>query len=232
MPNQIQQFFNKSLAINLRATDQTGKVWFVAKDVADALGYVNPSMAYVHCKSLNSLTSLELRDLNKINNLHPSTKWINESDFYRLSFRSDKPVANLLADWVADDVLPSIRKTGSYGLPSTVARDDYNAIVAENNALKTEQTGLYKMVIGLQGQLLALPKPNVLKTGRYSPDEDAIIVEKRAQGCGARTIARFLNRTQDSVAHRFRYVESRKDDEHQSANADIFMAEYWQKEGV
>lgn len=47
--------------------------------------------------------------------------FVNEQNLYRVIMRSDKPNAELFQDWVCGDVLPSIRKTGSYGLPKTFA---------------------------------------------------------------------------------------------------------------
>lgn len=47
--------------------------------------------------------------------------FINEQNLYRLIMRSDKPIAEPFQDWVCGDVLPSIRKTGKYGLPQTFA---------------------------------------------------------------------------------------------------------------
>lgn len=109
-------------------------------------------------------------------------------------------------------------------LSPTVPLEKYNNLLGDYVNLQTKH-------IGLQDQLLSLPKPNVLKTGRYSPDEDAIILEKRAQGCGARTLGRILNRTQDSVAHRLRYLNLKIPPLiwPTGENADIFRAESWQK---
>ena len=86
-------------------------VWFVAKDLADALEYASQDKAYQFCKNVNNA---ETALLNKINNLPPAAKWIPESDMYRLVMKSTKPEAEKFQDWVCEDVLPSIRKTGSY----------------------------------------------------------------------------------------------------------------------
>ena len=40
--------------------------------------------------------------------------FINESAMYKLAFRSNKPEADRFVNWIAGDVLPSIRRTGSY----------------------------------------------------------------------------------------------------------------------
>lgn len=107
--NQIQQFINKSLGVSITATDRDGTIWFLAKNIADALGYNQTQKALDHCRQ-----SSILDDLNKINILHPMSKWIPESDLYRLVMKSTLPKAELLQDWVCGEVIPSIRKTGSY----------------------------------------------------------------------------------------------------------------------
>ena len=50
-----------------------------------------------------------------------SLNYINEPNLYRLIFRSNKPQAQAFADWVYSEVLPQIRKTGAYGVPTETA---------------------------------------------------------------------------------------------------------------
>ena len=47
--------------------------------------------------------------------------FINESNLYRCIFQSRKPNAEAFQDWIFEEVIPSIRKTGSYGTPRTFA---------------------------------------------------------------------------------------------------------------
>jgi hypothetical protein len=57
--------------------------------------------------------------------------FINEPNLYRLIFRSNKPQAQAFADWVYSEVLPSIRRTGGYGVPAVcegLSEDDRKAI--------------------------------------------------------------------------------------------------------
>lgn len=93
----------------LAATNDVGDPMFVAKNVAEVLGYDQTANALKHCKH-----SSNLDEFNKINGLHPATKWIPESDVYRLIMRSNMPNAERFQDWVTEEVLPSIRKTGAY----------------------------------------------------------------------------------------------------------------------
>jgi prophage antirepressor-like protein len=75
------------------------------------LEYASQDKAYQLCKNINNA---ETALLNKINNLPPATKWIPESDVYRLIMRSNKAEAEKFQDWVVEKVLPTIRKTGGY----------------------------------------------------------------------------------------------------------------------
>lgn len=85
------------------------EVWFVANDVARTLGYINPSKATNdHCKK--SLKSWGNDSLGRPQEF----KVIPESDVYRLIFRSKLPEAEKFEDWVTNEVLPTIRKTGTY----------------------------------------------------------------------------------------------------------------------
>lgn len=51
--------------------------------------------------------------------------FVNEPNLYRVIFRSNKPEAKQFQDWVFNEVLPTIRKTGSYSLPKPVEKRDY-----------------------------------------------------------------------------------------------------------
>lgn len=90
-----------------------GAPWLIAKDVAEILGYDQTANAIKLCKRASCLD-----ELNKINGLPPATKWIPESDVYRLVMRSTLPAAEQFQDWVVEEVLPSIRKTGKYEAPA------------------------------------------------------------------------------------------------------------------
>lgn len=95
----------------LAVANEHGNPMFVAKNISDVLGYSETNNALKLCKH-----PANLADLNKINGLHPATKWIPESDVYRLIMRSNMPNAERFQDWVTEEVLPSIRKTGAYAM--------------------------------------------------------------------------------------------------------------------
>lgn len=103
------QIFNFQSNSVRTAVDNNGEIWFVAKDIAETLGYTRTSDMLEHCKQCGVLPQL-----NQINNLAPATKWIPESDAYRATMRSHLPTAEPFQDWLAEDVVPTIRKTGGY----------------------------------------------------------------------------------------------------------------------
>lgn len=110
------QIFNNSEFGEVRTIEIDGKPYFVANDVARALGYSNPSKATNdHCKNA------VMRRGNDSLGREQEFKFIPEGDIYRLIVRSNLPSAERFEKWVFDEVLPQIRKTGGYQMPQTYA---------------------------------------------------------------------------------------------------------------
>lgn len=100
-----------------------GKPLFLANDIAKALGYSNPRKALSdHCKGVTK------RDTPTSSGIQ-SVSFIPESDVFRLVMRSKLPQAELFQDWVCEEVLPSIRKTGGY--IQTTVEDSPESIMAK-----------------------------------------------------------------------------------------------------
>lgn len=113
MPNIIPFNFDNT---NVRVIERDGEPWFVAKDVADLLGYANARDAVSkHCKAADTVA---LRDGNTRGN--PNMTIIPERDLYRLVMRSKLPSAERFEEWVVAEVLPAIRKTGGYNAAATM----------------------------------------------------------------------------------------------------------------
>lgn len=107
------QIFNSEEFGNIRTAEIDGKPYFVGTDVAKALGYNNPRDAVSrHCKGVVK------RDTPTSSGIQ-SMSYINEGDLYRLIMKSKLPSAEKFESWVMDEVLPTIRKTGSYQKPLT-----------------------------------------------------------------------------------------------------------------
>lgn len=111
--NELQIFNNPEFG-QVRAAEVNGEPWLVGKDVAEILGYSNPSEALQdHVDTEDKLNSKTLSSFEL--NLGQRGGWlINESGVYSLVFSSKLPDAKRFKRWVTHDVLPSIRKTGGY----------------------------------------------------------------------------------------------------------------------
>ncbi|EKP8879419.1 hypothetical protein P4K02_000662 [Salmonella enterica] len=116
MNSEITHFyFEKSADVRVQVIDS--EPWFCLKDVCEILSV--------------DRTSRLLRDLDKkgLADCHTLTiggkqrlTFINEPNLYRVIFRSNKPEARQFQDWVFNDVLPAIRKTGRYQHPVATPR--------------------------------------------------------------------------------------------------------------
>lgn len=105
----VQQFTSPTQS-NLRTTtDDAGEVWFVAQDVCRSLGLNNTAKALARLDA-NSKGSTSIHTLGG----RQRVSTVNEAGLYALAMRSDKPEARAMQTWVTRDVLPAIRKTGSY----------------------------------------------------------------------------------------------------------------------
>ena len=94
--------------------DDSGEPWWVAKDVCDVLNIEN-------CRdAVGRLDGDEKNTVGISDGIHrgnPNVNVINEPGLYTLIIRSNKPEAKRFKRWITHEVLPSIRKTGSYSAP-------------------------------------------------------------------------------------------------------------------
>lgn len=111
--NELRIFNNADFG-DIRTVEQDGGIWFVGKDVAEALGYSNPSNAVIsHVDDEDKLrTQIKYAGQNR------EVSIINESGLYSLVLSSKLPSAKAFKRWITSEVIPSIRKTGSYNKPS------------------------------------------------------------------------------------------------------------------
>lgn len=111
MPNEIQVFNNPDFG-EVRTTVIDREPWFVGKDVAVALGYGDTAQAVRKHVDAEDKGVVEMTTPGGKQNL----TIINESGLYSLVLSSKLPAAKKFKRWVTAEVLPSIRKTGSYAV--------------------------------------------------------------------------------------------------------------------
>ena len=189
MSTQLTPFEFQSRQLRVQA-DEQGNPWFLAKDVCDILGYVNSRDAVKkHCKE----GGVANRYIPELSNTYT---FITEGNLYRLIIKSNKPEAGPFEAWVCDEVLPTIRKTGGY-----------HADPAMTAVPTARYIALLEAKVEL-AELKARPSAQPGRNRRYTPEEDAFIRARLAEGWGARRTARPLGRSMDSVAHRIRRLRA------------------------
>lgn len=128
--------------------------YFVANDIARSLGYKNPSDATnKYCK--RSIKTWGSDSLGR----QQEFKVIPESDMYRLIIKSNLPQAERFEEWVMEEVLPNIRKYGSYSLPT----DPMEVLKLMFQATEEIQAD----VQGVKGRVIELEKNQSIKPGDY-----------------------------------------------------------------
>ena len=119
--NELRIFNNPEFG-SVRTAMIEGEIHFAGTDVAKALGYSIPSKAVqTHCHNVlkwkvGVKTGVKSDGTDAIQQVE--MLFIPESDLYRLIMRSQLPNAERFSDWVCEEVLPSIRKNGSYSVKS------------------------------------------------------------------------------------------------------------------
>lgn len=139
---------NKAVALNefdfngnavRTITDEHSEVWFVAKDVADILGYAETS----------NMTERLDEDEKKKHTLQNGRNYtnqtlINESGLYNAVMGSQKAEAKHFKKWVTSEVLPSIRKTGGYNMVPQTYADALRQLADQAEAAERAQMMLEK----------------------------------------------------------------------------------------
>lgn len=172
--NELQLFNNPEFGA-IRAIEVNGEPWFVGRDVAQALGYKEPT------KAAREKVDPEDRGVSKIDTPSGEQEMtiINESGLYSLVLSSKLPGAKKFKRWVTSEVLPTIRKTGGYQLPKDFpsalraladATEKLLAVETENEAnrpkvLFADAVSTAKTSI-LVGELAKLLKQNGVDIGQ------------------------------------------------------------------
>ena len=135
------KIFEKEEFGKIRTAGTCEEPLFCLADVCRVLEIGNVSDVKNRLKQ-DGVVLIEVTDaLGRLQN----TYFVKEQNLYRVIMRSDKPNAEAFQDWVCGEVLPSIRKTGSYGLPKTfaealrLAADQQERIEAQDRIIR-EQT--------------------------------------------------------------------------------------------
>lgn len=136
MKNELKIFEGHEVEV----VEFEGHVLFNPKDVAECLEIadVKSSIRNFNDKQIIKLTNSKVQSMHFRKLHNTGENFLTESGVYKLVFKSHKPNAEAFTDWIADEVLPSLRQTGSYEMPKNdkSAKKRTESLASVNNAIK------------------------------------------------------------------------------------------------
>lgn len=147
------QIFNSEEFGQIRTVLIDNEPYFVGKDVAEALGYSNTRDALIKHVDAEDKADVAFHDGSQRRNM----VGINESGLYALVFGSKLESAKKFKHWVTSEVLPALRKTGSYEMPKKeMPVSHIERLASVNNAAKILTSLLEKAGCNSKIQLLTV----------------------------------------------------------------------------
>lgn len=152
--SELQIFKNAEFG-SVRTLTINDEPYFVGKDVAEILGYTNPSKALAdHVDEDDKLNNESLSSLGQRGG------WIiNESGLYSLILSSKLPNAKKFKRWVTSEVLPAIRRHGIYAIDEVLNNPDMLIAALTELKAEREKTKLLTETVAVQKQQISEMKP-------------------------------------------------------------------------
>lgn len=147
MSSDLQLFNNSDLG-SVRVVMRDNEPWFVAKDVARCIEYdlssVNKMCNLCREKDKHVASASDFNSDNLSESGNARITLISESGLYRILAKCNLPKCEPFESWVFDDVLPSIRKTGSYSIATQISETDTLMLQAFHCEDPLEYAGIMK----------------------------------------------------------------------------------------
>lgn len=151
--NDLTVFQNPEFG-ELRTVEQNGEIWFCLADICRPLGI----------RACDCRTRLKVDGTDSIVTVDRAGRkatmtFVNEGNLYRAIFQSRKPEADRFTDWVTEEVLPSIRKTGRYEVqpkPMTMAEN----VAAQAQLLVEQEQRIARIEERVETALTAIARPS------------------------------------------------------------------------
>lgn len=148
--NDLTVFQNPEFG-ELRTSEQNGETWFCLADVCRPLGlrawHVRERLKSEGIVTIDTPTNSGVQGM----------LYVTEGNLYRAIFQSRKPEAERFTDWVTEEVLPSIRKTGRYeNRPMTVAEN----LAAQAQLLVEQEKRIERIEQRVETALTAIARPS------------------------------------------------------------------------
>ncbi|MCI8284256.1 MAG: toxin Bro [Firmicutes bacterium] len=163
MMNEIKIFENSEFG-QIRIIEKDGEPWFIGKEIAEILGYSNTRDALALHVDIEDKNTVAFSDGKRGN---PNQTIINESGLYSLILSSKLPNAKKFKRWVTSEVLPLLRKNGSYDMKKSKTSEEKS---------KLAEARLMNAKTRMSNQFLKLANVNTL-----SKEYKNILVAKAAE---------------------------------------------------
>lgn len=148
--NELTVFQNPEFG-EFRTAEVNGETWFCLLDACRPLGLRSTDVK-------NRLREDKVVTINHVNSIGKTQKmlFIDEGNLYRAIFQSHKPEAERFMDWVTEEVLPAIRKTGSYqAKPMSIAEN----LAAQAQLLVEQEKRIARIEQRVDHALTAIARP-------------------------------------------------------------------------
>ena len=194
MKTEIQIFKNEQFGEIRTMVDEKGEPWFVGKDVARRLGYINHRKALRdHVDEEDRKDGVTIRD--SIGRDQEVT-FINESGLYSLVLSSKLPQAKAFKRWVTAEVLPQIRKTGGY-----IPLKDQEGRELTDLEIMCRAMEIMKKSIEQKEQLIADLQPKADYVDEVLDSVDCLTMTQVAKGLGMTVHDLTTRLLQDSIIY-------------------------------
>lgn len=173
MSNNLMIFEGKEVEV----FEFEGKILFNPKHVAECLEIsdVNSSIRKFNDNQVVKLTNSKMHNM-QFRKLHNTGEnFLTESGVYKLIFKSRKEEAERFQDWVTDEVLPSIRKTGTYNMVNQQSKDSYMIDNPIERAKRWIEEQKEKEQLQLEGKM----KDQVIKELKPKADYTDMILKNK-----------------------------------------------------
>lgn len=186
MSQQLQVFNFRGNDLRIKIIE--GEPWFVITDACKVLEIANVGNAISRLDGDGVRLADTIDSLGRAQNV----AFANEPNLYRLIFRSDKPEAKPFQDWVYNDVLPAIRKTGSYGIPGLQPE--------QVKALEIIEAQRYELKILRRSIVASVPRqlsaPRITKSQLPLQEHVLQVIQRRQEkNCTLRDLGRAITKS-------------------------------------
>ena len=150
MAMELMTFQNEEFG-EIRTMERAGEPWFCLTDICRPLE-LRPSACKERCKT-DGVITIDTVDIAGRKN---KALFVNEANLYRVIFQSRKPEAERFTDWVTEEVLPSIRRTGSYTAkpamtPAQLLANQAQLLVEQERRIAIVEDKLDRAMVAMAG---------------------------------------------------------------------------------